>query len=505
MRKFLLPVLAAMLALSIQFAPISARAEGAAAAMPYGTASPRDWDKKAPEGELLGTAVKAEAAILMDEKTGKILFEKNADAHLYPASITKIMTCLLAVEYIKSGHKTSELVTVGTLPKLPSGYVNIGLVSGETLPLETLLYALMLPSANDAANAIGVHVGGSIEAFVQMMNDKAQELGMTNTHYTNTYGLHDTEHYTSAKDMAILAREGRKYPEFTKLVSTYKYTAPATNKHEARTWENHNKLINPNKDEAYGYTYATGVKTGYTDPARYTLVSSAKKDNMSLIGVVLKDGKPDYWVDSVTMLEYGFQFFDTLDLKKLLSSQTIDPLEVKNAAGTDPGQGVLQLTLLPKTVNAYITDQKEIIDSLRADPSQFVANVQITKDAAPIAQDEVIGTVTYTYKESIVFECDLLASREVKEMPTPAPTTAQAGNNSTANGSSQSAGGVAQSGKPSDLDEANGGGSSILVWIGVVVLVLLLAVVAIRIVNMQKRNRKYRQYNYRSGSARMKR
>ncbi len=504
MKKFLLPVLAALLALSIQFAPISARAEGAAAAMPYGTASPRDWDKKAPQGELLDTAVKAEAAILMDEKTGKILFEKNADARLYPASITKIMTCLLAVEYIKSGHKMSELVTVGTLPKLPSGYVNIGLKSGETLPLETLLYALMLPSANDAANAIAIHVGGNIEAFVQMMNDKAQQLGMINTHYTNPYGLHNTEHYTSARDMALLAKEARKYPEFTKLTSTFKYTAPATNEHDAWKWENHNKLINPNKGEAYGYIYATGVKTGYTDPARYTLVSSAKKDNMSLIGVILKDGKPDYWVDSVTMLEYGFQFYDTLDLKKLLSSQAIDPLEVKNAAGTDPGQGVLQLTLLPKTVNAYITDQKEIISGLRADPSQFVANVQITKDTAPIAQDEVVGTVTFSYKESVVYECDLLASREVKEMPTPAPTTAQSESSSNSKGSKPSSIAV-QSGNPSDDGSESGGGGSILVWVGVVVLVLALAMVAIRLVNMQKRNRKYRQYNYRQGSAKMKR
>ncbi len=502
MKRFLSPVLALMLALSVLFAPITAQAEGAAAAMPYGTASPRDWDKRAPDGVLMDSAIKAEGAILIDEKTGKVLFEKNADKQLYPASITKIMTCLLAIEYVKSGHKMSELVTVGTLPKLPSGYVNIGLVSGETLSLETLLYALMLPSANDAANAIAIHVGGSVAAFVQMMNEKAQELGMTNTHYTNAYGLHEAEHYTSARDMAILAREARKYPEFTKLVSTFKYTAPATNKKESRTWENHNKLINPNKSEAYGYLYATGVKTGYTDPARYTLVSSAKKDDMNLIGVVLKDSKPDNWVDSVTMFEYGFKFYDTLDLKKLLSGLPLEPLEVKNAAGTDPGQGVLQLTLLPKTTNFFLTDKREIIEGLRSDPSQFVATVEITKDTAPIAQDEVVGTVKYTYNESMVFEFNLLASREVKEMPTTAPENTATGSNATAGGTKS---GSTPSGSPSDLDQASGGGGSILVWIGVVVLVLVLAMVAIRMVNMQKRNRKYRQYNYRGGSSRMKR
>lgn len=499
MRKFLLPVLAAALIISLQFVPSVAQAEPALAhAQPYGTASPRNWEEKAPSGELLGTAVKAEAAILIEEKTGKVLFEKNADKKLYPASITKIMTCLLAIEYIESGHKLSELVTVGVLPTLPATYVKVGLKKGETLPLETLLYALMLKSANDAANAIGIHVSGSVEDFVAAMNAKAQELGMTNTHYTNTYGLHNEEHYTSAKDMAILAQEARKYPLFTKLVSTETYTAPATNIRKSFVLSSHNKLISSSKNEAYGYVYATGIKTGFTDPAQYTFVSSAKKDNLALIGVVLKDGKTTMWTDSVTMFEYGFNFFDTLDLKKLLTAQVLPPLEVINAAGSDPGMGKLQLTLLPKTTNAYMTDRRETIESLRSDPSQFVADVKYTKDTAPIAKDEVVGTVTFTYNESVVFECDLLASREVKEMPTPAPTTAQATTDKTANGSKPSDA-VSSPGSTAGTGTEGGGGGSVFVVLGVVVLVLLATLLAIRLVNLRRRNRKHRQYNFRQG------
>ena len=177
------------------------------------TASPRDFDTLAPEGDLLPEAVKAPSAILMDSRTGKALFEKAADERRYPASTTKIMTCLLALEK----GKLDDIVTVGKMPALEKGSTIIDLKQGETMKLEELLYGLMLESGNDAAQAIAIHLAGSLEDFADMMNQKAQELGMTSTHYMNPHGLNHEEHYTTARDMAKLAIAARKYPHVVQL------------------------------------------------------------------------------------------------------------------------------------------------------------------------------------------------------------------------------------------------------------------------------------------------
>lgn len=392
------------------------------------TPAPRDFDKLAPGGQLSADAVTAQYAVLMDANTGKFLYEKNADTKAYPASTTKIMTCLLALE---KGN-LSDNVTIGDLPSLPSDATNISLVKGEVLTLEELLYGLMLRSGNDAANAIGVYLAGSVDAFVEMMNRKAAELGMTGTHYVNTNGLHADDHYTTARDMAILARAARQYPMFQKLVSTYKYTMRATNKHtDERVWTNTNRLISQDDSEIYAYEYATGIKTGYTDPAGSCLVSSAKKDNVDLISVVLHDGTTDKWVSSITMFEYGFAFFDTLDLGALLTQQPIT-IQVENAAEDDEGNGALSLlSVADKT--SYLTDTKETTASLRSDPSQFRQELSLSDGlAAPIEKDQQVGTVTYYYQDQPVLSCNLLAARSVAAQPasifSPKPTpTADSG------------------------------------------------------------------------------
>lgn len=474
----------------------------AAAIRPAGTASPRDWDKLVSENKLLDTAVKAESAILIDEKTNTVLFEKNADAKQYPASITKIMTAYLALE---SGKSLTEKVTVGKLPAMESGAVSMDLKEGETLTLEDLVNVFLIKSANDAGNAIAIYLAGSVEAFIDMMNAKAQELGMTNTHYVTTNGLHDAEHYTSARDMAKLAMAARKIPEFKKIVMRTSYTVKATNKHSSkRLFEGHNALV-MSKD-AYYYTYATGIKTGYHSKVDgsggndHTYVSSAEKDNMSLVAVVLKDGKNEKWSDAITMFEYGFKYYDTLDLKQLLVSKTVPPMDVENAAGSDPGLGSLQLIVRPITPDAYMTGLRDEIGTLTGDPALFEQKIEFTKKAAPIAKDEAVGKVTYLYNGEVKLECELLASRDVKEMPTPAPTIATAGAtaNTSTNGNTSS-GGSAVPGTSTPTGGKPGGIGSIFLWLGVIVLVLLAAGITIRLVNMQRRNRKYSQYNYRQG------
>lgn len=502
MKKIALPLLLAILSAVLLASPALAEQKAAPVAVPAGTASPRDWDTIAPNGELQASALKADSAILMDAKTGKVLFEKDADTKRYPASITKAMTCLVALD---SGKPLSSIVTVSTkaLPKLPDDASDIKLRDGEQMTLEDLLYGLMLPSGADAANAIAYFVcDGDIPAFIAKMNAKAQELGMTGTHFANTHGLHDDDHYTTARDLSKLAAAAQKYPDFVKIVSTRQYTLGPTNKtSDSRVWNNTNKLTDPESE--YGYTYATGIKTGFTNPAMYTLLSSAVKGDMTLVAVVLHSSTNkgnDRWPDSVTMFEYAFTNYDTLDLVELLRGQPIST-DVANAAASDGGK--LQLTLLPKTQKAYITDKKEVIAALKADPSQFTQDLKITKTAAPIKKDEVIGTVAFAYNGNTVLECDLLASRDVAEMPATAPSASAAANATAAPNAQVSAG---ASVNPSQSPSGGAGSlGTALIWAGVIILLLLLALVTIRIVNMSRRNKKYRQYNYRQNGARLRR
>ena len=189
--------------------------------------APRDWDKLAPDGELLDTAAATvKSAILVDARTGKTLYEKNADEQRAPASLTKIMTCLIALEKCE----LTDQVTICDLDDLASDASVAGFREGEVLTMEDVLYGLMLESGGDAALAIAVHIAGSVDAFSDMMNERATQLGMDNTNFTNPHGLTQGEHYSTARDLAKLTLECMKYPKFRKIVSTYQYTCYPTNK-----------------------------------------------------------------------------------------------------------------------------------------------------------------------------------------------------------------------------------------------------------------------------------
>lgn len=245
----------------------------------------------------------AQAAILMDVESGRTLFEHNSEEPLRIASITKIMTAIVAIEQgdLKDQVEASENA-VGVEGS------SIYLRPGETLSLEDLLYGLMLRSGNDAAVAIAEHIGGSVEGFVYLMNQKAEELGMEQTVFSNPHGL-DTheEHYSTAKDMAVLTAYALKNETFATIVATKKWTAPLEGEKWDRVWYNKNRLLAK-------YEYADGVKTGYTKRANRTLVSSATKDGHQLVAVTLNDG--DDWNDHMRMFEFGFDQFTMVTLAK---------------------------------------------------------------------------------------------------------------------------------------------------------------------------------------------
>lgn len=249
--------------------------------------------------------VEAEGAVLMDALTGTVLYEKNANHTFYPASITKIMTGLLAAEHCS----LDEVVTYShdAVYTVPLGYANIAAVEGEQMTVEDCIYALLLPSANDAANALGEHISGSIEAFSQMMNERAVELGAKHTHFVNPSGIHSEEHWTTPYDMAMIMRGCALNETFMQIDTAQTYVLPPTQlQEEERPMANLHRMLFSAREEYY--EYALGGKTGYTTPAGNTLVTYAEKGDMKLVCVVMHSMDTTY-EDTKALLEYGFNNF----------------------------------------------------------------------------------------------------------------------------------------------------------------------------------------------------
>lgn len=264
-----------------------------------------------------GVSVTSDSAVVMEVNTGTVLYSKNPDEQHYPASITKILTCLLVVE----NCEMDEIVTFS-----PTAiYDNQGDGShiardiGEELTVEQCLYAVMLVSANECAYALAEHVGkklgGDYNTFIDMMNDRAKKLGCKNSHFANCNGLPNSDHYTTAQDYALVAAEAYKNEDFRIVCGTKSYTIPETNKHKDKYYcHNHNNLIYPYKFSKYLYKYCTGGKTGYTSAAKHTLVTYAEKDGMTLVCVVMYVNSPYQWEDSIKLYDYCFDNFQVFNI-----------------------------------------------------------------------------------------------------------------------------------------------------------------------------------------------
>lgn len=261
-------------------------------------------------------APNARAAILMDATSGRVLYGKNVDEEMLIASLTKIMTAIIAIEQ----GDLNELVTVGPNAVGVEGS-SIYLKLGEKLPLSTLLYGLMLQSGNDAAVAIAEHIGGSVEGFVYLMNEKAEYLGLEHTRFANPHGLDHQEHYSSARDLAILTSYALKNETFREIVKTEVKVVPWP----GEKW--HRKIYNKNKMLRL-YQWADGVKTGYTKKAGRTLVSSATNGEERLVTVTLNDG--DDWKESMMMFEYGFKHYDLVSILKKGQIVIETPIQTKD-------------------------------------------------------------------------------------------------------------------------------------------------------------------------------
>lgn len=259
-----------------------------------------------------GPVIYAETAILMDADTGAILYNKGMDEKRYPASITKIMTCMLALEHSSLDEQVTFTETCQADQVAGSG--NAGMQVGEVLTMRQCLLLLMIRSANDVATQIAEHVGGSVEAFVDMMNQKAQELGCMNTHFVNASGMPDDNHYSTAYDMALIFREAIKNDTFREIIGTQSFIIEPTNMNtETRSFSSHHPLVVRSAPEYYEGCF--GGKTGVTDSAKNTLVSGAERNGMTLIAVTMRaDELGQLCQDQTNMFNYGFNNFSKVEV-----------------------------------------------------------------------------------------------------------------------------------------------------------------------------------------------
>lgn len=329
----------------------------------------------------------SEAAILIDADTGQILYEKNSQQILAPASITKILTSIIVIEKCNLQDK----VIVGKNPPFVGGS-KIYIHEGEEFTVEQLLYALMLASANDVAEALAEHISGSVEEFTKLMNEYAYKIGCKNTYFSNPHGLYDENHYTTAYDMALIAKYAMKNEVFKTIVSTRQYIIPPTNKQpETRYINNHNKLLwNGGK---YYYQYATGIKTGYTIKAKNTFVGSATKDGINLIVVVMKSPSPVY-NDVIKLFEYGFNNYS----KEKLIDSTVPYTYLKLNEGK---------TLIPVAANRDFYFMKNINDNKI--PAQ---NVILKQNIKSIHKNEVVGKIELLIDGKVIDSIDLISLQD---------------------------------------------------------------------------------------------
>lgn len=334
--------------------------------------------------------------ILMEESTGTILYEKNSDEAHYPASITKIMTTLLALE----NGNLSDMVTFSDDAINNTEGSGIARDYGEQMTLEQCLYGVMLESANECAYAVAEHVGGTVENFVDMMNAKAKELGCTNTHFANPHGLQDENHYTTAHDMALIAQAAYQNETFRIIIGTKMYTIPPTNKHAEETvLRNHHDMLCTyhNANRKYLYPYCVGGKTGYTATANSTLVTYAEKDGMTLICVVMDTQSPNQFIDTVNLFDYAFDNFQVLNVSEndtnYSAETTVDNGNLNNIAPfveLDKDAVIV----LPKT--AEFSDTSSSVEYNDSDP-------------------EIAGSITYTYAGRNVGKADIKTTGVVVE------------------------------------------------------------------------------------------
>ena len=376
-----------------------------------------DYDPNHPEN-LNDVDLDATAAILIEADTGLVVYEKNADARLYPASTTKILTTYLG---ILMGDMEQTVTATETALQIEEGSSKIPLSLGEEINFRDLLYATMVRSGNEGANLIAETVGGSIEGFVALMNNYVDSLGLVNTHFENPNGLHNGNHYTSARDLATITREAMQDETFRDIARTTSFDLPKSNINRSRNLTSRLTEFIANPESSSYYPYGIGVKTGYTSAAGHCFVGAAEKDGVTFISVVLhcSGDASNYrycWRDTRRLMEYGFSQYISVSVSELYQMRP-KILEITKYALNDPGLGQLELTL-----NKLDTDSNDSIVTLRSRLDYLVSNfndlvnIEYVHDpVAPINAGDLMATLTYYPDAGEPIEYELLASRSISK------------------------------------------------------------------------------------------
>ena len=354
---------------------------------------------------LKAPSVDAEAAVLADLKTGRIIYSKNPDEELYPASTTKILTGILALEL----GNLSDVVTadVASLAPITNEDSHMGILIGEQLTMEQLINGMLIYSANDAANIIATHISGTSEKFVELMNAKAREIGTSHTNFTNAYGIQDENHYTSAADLALIAQYAMKNDTFREIVSKKIYTIAPTNKYtKERNLPSTNLFLGTARSPKFYNKSVTGIKTGHTSDAGYCLVTSAKQNDTELLCVVLKCSNQDASYNSTkSLIDYGFGIYKNIVIAKagdaVTDSKVIEAKDDKRLALT-VSEDIT--ALLPETSS----EEKSAVDDVET-VYDIPENLR-----APITKGDVIGSVSYNYKGNMIGHADLIAANDIE-------------------------------------------------------------------------------------------
>ncbi len=368
------------------------------------------YDAETPQA-LRDRDLQGTACVLMDRASGRILYDKNAESKRYPASTTKVMTLLLALEY---GHLNDKVIIPKEATDVPADSSRTPVKPGEEMPFVDLLYGMMIKSGNDAANAVAVIVSGSVPAFVQRMNERAKELGCTGTNFVNPHGYHDENHYSTAKDLALIAREGLRHNTFRAIVSAMEYTMSPTSQREKLRMATTNAMFV--KSNKYYYEPMIGIKTGYHSKAGNCFVGAALKNGVYLISVTLHSTKTGCWMDTKRLMEYGFPQYKTYSFSELWGANPFY-VSIENASQDDEGRGLLALDAVPggSIQNYSLTRMPDEYEQTIEDYKKNMTLTYTSSLQAPIRKGDIIGKLTMPGPDGETLETTVVASRDVYE------------------------------------------------------------------------------------------
>ena len=385
--------------------------------IPEPTLSPEaaKYDPEHPE-DLSPDHLYALSAILISAETGEVIFEKNADELRFPASTTKILTVLLGIMMVDDLYQTVTVSDSAVI--IPADSSTMHLHAGEEIRFIDVLYGTMLLSGNDGANVIAETVSGNVYSFVNLMNETAVAFGCDHTHFVNPHGYHDDQHYSTARDLSVIARHAMQNDVFREIASAITWTIPRTNKQRARTITTKSEYMlsgsdeNPNK---YYYPDAVGIKTGSHSKSGYCFAGAAERDNVLLISVVLYTGKRARWADTIKLMDYGFSQYMSVTPLDLYNMNPIT-IETNNYSTKDTNRGKILLSCQMKDSfdSPRIVSTVSEIKRMAANLTDTVLIQYVRDFSAPIQAGEELGTMTYFPARGDPVVYSLTASRTVE-------------------------------------------------------------------------------------------